>query len=207
MGVNQKRNAVSVYLCLTLQREENMVVSNQQRALGVFSSHPVAERALHELKASGFPMDKVSIIAKQADKEKQLEDAQVSDRLGRQDVAGPTEVVRETGVAAFWTSILVGLTSLTLPGVGPVLAAGTLAPALIAAVGSAGAGAIGFGNLVRALTNLGVPEEQARVYSNSLQQGDYLAILEGTEEEIQRAETVLSDQGIQNWGIYNSPNS
>lgn len=40
-----------------------MVLNDDKRAVGVFSSRQKAEYALNELKASGFPMDKVSIIA------------------------------------------------------------------------------------------------------------------------------------------------
>jgi hypothetical protein len=59
--------------------------------------------------------------------------------------------------------------------------------------------------LVRTLTDLGIPEKQARVYSDRLHQGDYLVIVDGTEDEIGRAEGIFSDRGIQDWSVYNSP--
>ena len=43
-----------------------MVTSNQTRALGLFSNREDAEQALTELKSSGFPMDKVSVVARDA---------------------------------------------------------------------------------------------------------------------------------------------
>lgn len=182
-----------------------MVVSNQKRALGVFDTRQAAENALNELKASGFPMDKVSIIAKDADKDKQLGGAQTSDRIGNQNVETATAVVGDALTSATWGSVLVGLTSLALPGIGVVLAAGSAGVALVTAVGGTGLGAVAAGNLVKALADLGIPEAQARTYGDRLHQGDYLVLVDGTEDDIHRAEATFSNGGIQNWGVYNSP--
>lgn len=182
-----------------------MVVSNQKRALGVFDTRQAAENALNELKASGFPMDKVSIIAKDADQDKQLGGAQTSDRIGNQNVETATAVVGDALTSATWGSVLVGLTSLALPGLGVVLAAGSAGVALVTAVGGTGLGAVAAGNLVKALADLGIPEAQARTYGDRLHRGDYLVLVDGTEDDIHRAEATFSNGGIQNWGVYNSP--
>jgi hypothetical protein len=102
--------------------------------------------------------------------------------------------------------VLVGLGSLAIPGVGPIIAAGSVATALVATVASTGIEAAALGGLVRAISDLGIPEEQARVYSDRLHQGHYLVIVDGTEDEIGRAESIFSDRGIQDWGVY-SPQS
>jgi hypothetical protein len=67
-------------------------------------------------------------------------------------------------------------------------------------------GAIGAaaGGLVGALVGLGIPEERAKVYNDRLSRGDYLIFVEGTEDEIRRAETILHHRGIQEWGIYDA---
>lgn len=44
-----------------------MVVTDKKYAVGVFSSRKVAQQAIDELKASGFSMEKVSIVAKDAE--------------------------------------------------------------------------------------------------------------------------------------------
>ena len=75
--------------------EENTVVSDRKRAVGVFSNRQQAEQALNELKASNFPMDNVSLIARDADQDEQLGGAQMSDRVGNKDVGGATGVVGE----------------------------------------------------------------------------------------------------------------
>lgn len=42
------------------------------------------------------------------------------------------------------------------------------------------------------------------MYSDRLQQSYYLIILDGTDKEISRAESILRQQGIQNWGVFDS---
>jgi len=180
-----------------------MVVSEQKHAFGVFSSHQNAEQALNELKTSGFSMDKVSLIAKQTEQDEQLAGAQVSDHIGNQNIQSPTGVVADALAGSFWGTVLVGLGSLALPGIGPVIAAGSLGLGLVTSAAGIGIGALASGNLIKVLANLGIPEEQASVYSDHLLRGNYLVILEGTDDEISRAEAIFSNQAIQDWSIYN----
>lgn len=51
----------------------------------------------------------------------------------------------------------------------------------------------------------GIPEDQAKFYQDRVSQGDYLVIVEGTEPEIARAEAILNNRGIQQWGVYDAP--
>ncbi len=179
-----------------------MITSYATHALGVFANSREVEQAVNDLKASGLPMEKVSIIAKDVERTS-LSEAQVSSRIGNQDV-DTTGAVGNTLTATTWGSALVGLSSLALPGLGAVLAAGSVGVALVASVAGVAVGAAANNNLLRALADLGIPEDRARVYSDRLQQSYYLLILDGTEEEIHRAEPVLRDRGIQYWGIYDS---
>jgi hypothetical protein len=99
----------------------------------------------------------------------------------------------------------VGLGSLALPGIGPIIAAGSIATALVATVASTGIEAAATSGLVKALADLGIPKEEARVYSDQLLQSHYLVIVDGTEDEMSRAESIFSAQGIQGWSVYNTP--
>ena len=179
-----------------------MVAIAKKRAFGLFSSREETEQALNELKASGFAMDKVSIIAKQADENDRLSGAKMSASVGDRDVESATGVVGDAVSGATWGTILVGLTSLALPGIGPILAAGSLGVALLTGVAGTAMTTANIGGLVKALTDLGIDESQARTYSDRLIQGYYLAIVDGTDEEINRAGEIFSHQGIQNWGIF-----
>ncbi|BAY37226.1 hypothetical protein NIES2111_15630 [Nostoc sp. NIES-2111] len=100
---------------------------------------------------------------------------------------------------------MIGLSSLALPGLGTVLAAGSVGVALVSSIGGVAVSAAATQNLVNAMGKLGIPEERARVYSDRLQQGNYLLIIDGSEEEIHRAESILREDGIEYWDIYNVP--
>jgi len=180
-----------------------MVTKNSIHALGVFTNAQKLEQAINNLKASGFSLDRVSVIAKDVKEGENIGEAELSDRIGDQNV-NASAPVGDTLTAASWGSLLVGLSSLALPGLGAVLAAGSVGVALATSVAGVAVGAAANQNLVKALTDLGIPEERARIYSDRLQQSYYLLILEGTEAEIQPAEAILREQDIQNWGIYGS---
>lgn len=179
-----------------------MTNSEQKRALGVFANQEQAEQSLNELKSSGFPMEHVSVVVKQADEAEQLSGAEVSDHIGDQDIKTPIGVVKDTFAHSSWAFVLAGLTSLALPGIGPILAAGSLGAALVATTASTGIGAIATRNVVKAFTQLGIPEDKASIYSDHLLQGNYLVMVEGNSDEVQSAEQVFSHQGIRDWGIY-----
>src|SRR5690606_26843391 len=65
--------------------------------------------------------------------------------------------------------LLAGVASLSIPGFGPFIAAGPIASAL----GGAGIGAVA-GGVIGALTNMGVPEEEAHYYAEGVRRGGTL---------------------------------
>jgi hypothetical protein len=180
-----------------------MAIQGYKRAVGTFSNRQAAEDALNRLRESGFPMDRVSVLAKDTDRNEQIGGANVRDRSEMTD-RGDTEAQEGAGIGAVTGTVLggiggllVGLEALLIPGVGPFLAAGTIATTLA----GAGIGAAA-GGLVGALTGLGIPEEEARAYSKRVSQGEFLVIVDGTENEIERAASILSNQGIRHWAVY-----
>ena len=178
-----------------------MVAIAKKRAFGIFPSRKAAEQAMNELKAASFPMENVSVIAKQAEENAELSGVTMSDRVGNRDVDS-TGAMGDAVTSATWGTVLVGLTSLALPGIGPILAAGSFGVALLTGVAGTAMTAANIGGLVKALTDLGIDESQARTYSDRLIQGYYLAIVDGSDEQINRAGEIFSHQGIQNWGIF-----
>jgi hypothetical protein len=80
---------------------------------------------------------------------------------------------------------------------------GALATALGTALTGGAIGAAG-GSLVGGLVGLGIPEGQAKIYGDRISQGGYVVMVEGTEDDISRAESILGRGGIQDWGIYNA---
>ncbi|NJM63093.1 MAG: histidine kinase, partial [Oscillatoriales cyanobacterium RU_3_3] len=87
---------------------------------------------------------------------------------------------------------------------GPIMLAGAEATAIATTLAGTALGATA-GGLIGALVGLGIPEEEAKAYSDRVARGDYLVLLNGTESEIAEAERVLSRGGIQQWGVYDYP--
>ena len=192
-----------------------MALGHQKRAVGTFSSYQDAEVAVRELRDSGFPMDRVSVVGRDTDRANELTDIGTGDHLGdrSKQVAHDTQAdegARKGAVAGGTlgglTGLLVGLGALAIPGIGPVMLGGALATALATTISGGAIGAAA-GGLVGALVGLGIPEDRARVYNDRVSRGDYLVIVDGSEEEVRRAESILSHRGIQEWGIYDAAGS
>jgi hypothetical protein len=190
-----------------------MALRQNRRAVGVFSNRHDAEIALRELRDSGFPMDRVSVITQDADRRDEIAGADVSgDVRERADKAADKTKADEgtkTGAIAGGalggiTGLLVGLGTLAIPGIGPIMLAGATATALATTLAGTAIGAAA-GSLLGGLIGLGIPEERARVYNDRVSRGGYLIIVEGTDDEIHRAEAILRNRGIEEWGVYDHP--
>ncbi len=177
---------------------------SQRRAVGVFPNRRDAENALHELKNSGFPMNRVAVIVKDADRDDQIAGAQVSDRVDNKAEEGAAVGAVSGGVLGGLTGLLVGLGTLAIPGIGPIMLAGATATTIATTLAGGAIGAVA-GSLLGALVGLGIPEERARVYSERVARGQYLVIVDGTVEEIAKAEAILSHRGIEEYGVYDAP--
>ncbi len=168
------------------------------RAVGLFPSLQDAEYALNELKNSGFSMDRVSIIARDAERHDQIAGADIS----AVPAAGAGTGAVTGTVLGGMAGLLIGLGALEIPGVGPVIAAGTLGTTLATTLAGAGIGAAS-GGFVGGLTGLEFEQERDRAYSERVSRGEYLVIIDGNSAEISQAESILKNRGIQDWGIYN----
>lgn len=182
-----------------------MVLGQYIRAIGAFKSCQDTKTALSQLLDFGFPKEKVSVIAKDSESQERLSRANnVNDPVATQaqkSVASGT--VAGTTVGGLG-NLLVGLGTVVIPGMGSLLTIGSMGKTLSASVADAGNEATS-DSLVRAFTAVGIPEDRARVYSDRISQGDYVVIVEGTQEEITKAESLLSERGIQEWGVYEAP--
>ncbi|MBW4664377.1 MAG: general stress protein [Chroococcus sp. CMT-3BRIN-NPC107] len=183
-----------------------MALGLNKRAVGVFSTRNEAEHALHELNNSGFPMNKISVIAKDADRQDDIAGVDVQDKVGNKADEGASAGALTGGVLGGATGLLVGLGALAIPGVGPIVLAGEVATALATTLAGGAIGAAA-GGLIGALVGLGIPEERAKVYSDRVSRGQYLVMIDGSDAEVARAESVLTGRGIEEFGIYDIPGS
>lgn len=180
-----------------------MALGLNKRAVGVFNTRSEAENALHELNNSGFPMNKISVIAKD-DNQDDIAGIDVQDKVGNKADEGASAGALTGGVLGGATGLLVGLGALAIPGVGPIVLAGEIATAIATTLAGGAIGAAA-GGLIGALVGLGIPEEKAKIYNDRISQGHFLVMVDGNDAEIARAESVLTGRGIEDFGIYDIP--
>jgi hypothetical protein len=175
-------------------------VQTKRRSIGVFSHCRDAEAALAELRDAGFPMNQVSLIAKDGNAHGTVG----ADRAtGNKADEGAKAGAATGGVLGGLGGLLVGLGALALPGIGPVIAGGAVATALATTLAGGAIGAAA-GGIVGGLVGLGIPEDRAKVYSDRFQRGDYLVIVDGTEAQIRNAETILKRRGIEEFAVFDA---
>jgi hypothetical protein len=89
--------------------------------------------------------------------------------------------------SAPWRVAALGV--IAIPGIGPLVAAGVLATTLVGA-----AGGTLVGGLVGALTDYGVSEEDAHVYSEGVRRGGTLVTVRADDARAAEAERILNQQ-------------
>ncbi|AVH64891.1 hypothetical protein CDG77_28930 [Nostoc sp. 'Peltigera membranacea cyanobiont' 213] len=183
-----------------------MALSQNQRAIGVFTHRRDAEQALHELRDSGLAMEKVSVVVQNADRNHQITDDEIKERTGDKADEGATVGGLSGGAVGGLTGLLVGLGTLAIPGVGPIMLAGAAATALVTTLVGASIGAA-TGTFAGALVGWGISEEQAKAYNERVQHGHYFIIVDCTSFEIAKVEAILQRWGIEEFGIYEPLNS
>lgn len=125
-----------------------------KRAAGLFYSRDEAEAAVSALRDAGYDMDRVSVIAKDADK---LDGHETTEEIGNKADDGAATGAVTGGALGGITGLLIGLGTLAIPGIGPILLAGAEATAIATTLAGAGIGAAA-GGLIGALIGLGIPE-------------------------------------------------
>lgn len=174
---------------------------DDKRVAGLFDSRNEAEAVVRELKDSGYEMHDVSIIAKDADNRNGIE---TTKKIGNKADDGATAGAITGGTLGSITGLLVGLGTLAIPGIGPILLAGAGATTIATTLAGAGIGAAA-GGLAGALVGLGIPEDKAKIYTDSVKNGSFLVIVDGTAAEVARADVIMNHHGVKEFGIYDLP--
>mgnify|MGYP005857728181 CR=1 FL=1 len=175
-----------------------MTSNQRQHGIGLFHTRQRAIQAFDELKNTGFPMNKISILTQYPTNDEQLSSA---DKSGLTLTSGEGAAAGAVVGATIGGSIalVAGLSALLVPGFGLALAVESLLITLLGSGASATAG-----GLVGALRGWFLPEEVATFYNDQISKGVYLVTVEGTENEIRWAEPILTRWGIQEWRVYPS---
>lgn len=173
-----------------------MAITSQTKTIvGVFNSVPDAHSAVRELEAQGISRDEISVVANK--------NATGFETMDNRDKA--SDVVADAGIGAAIGGVggllLSAAGALTIPVIGPILAAGPIAAALTGAgIGAAAGGLIG------ALTESGIPEEEAKYYAEGVRRGDVLVTVKTDEVMSERVCDILDrhdaidvEDRVQNW--------
>ncbi|MBD2846939.1 general stress protein [Paenibacillus sp. IB182496] len=147
-------------------------MDQSHKVVGVFHTGEEAVAAIESLKKQGYRSDEISVVAKD---EEEVE--QVAEATGTKAPEGLAAGATAGGVLGGLTGLLAGVGALAVPGVGPLLAAGPIAAALTGAAVGAGAG-----GLVGGLIGMGIPEEDAQMYSDYVKDGRILVMVEPRED-------------------------
>src|SRR5437763_11297877 len=157
---------------------------------GLFKTRVAAEAAVDAIIKRGYTRDDISVLMSDATKSKEF-----AIEAGTHVAQGAAVGGTVGGVAgATLAAIAAVSTSLALPGIGFLIAAGPIVAAL-AGLGAGGA----TGGLIGALVGAGIPEHRAKVYDAGLRSGGILIGIEAkADEDISKLEQLLADLGAEN---------
>lgn len=158
--------------------------------LGIFSMDDDAAEAIRELNRDGYDPKDISIMMR----DNQGVVTESGSRVGEGLVSGATT----GGIIGALAGLAIGVGAIVIPGVGGFLVGGPLAVALgiTGAAATTVTGAVTgvvAGGIVGALIGLGIPEEEARSYEESINRGGILVAVPAREGEEQEAADVLDE--------------
>lgn len=167
---------------------------NKNSCVAIFKTHQEAEQAIKDLEKSGFDMKKLSILGKGYHPEEQA--------VGYYNTGDRVKYWGKQG--AFWGGLwglLLGSAFFWVPGIGPLAVAGpfvsTIVGGLEGAVLTGGLTAIG-----AALYSIGIPKDSVVKYETAIKSDNFLVIVHGTKDEVERASEILGTNKEAEVGVH-----
>jgi stress response protein YsnF len=133
--------------------------------IGLFDRRTDAEAAYRELLALRIPKGDLNVVAHQH----AIEDEGPAGKTPKMTGTGAAAGAGTGAAAGVGVGVLAGIGALMIPGIGPAVVAGPIA----AGLAGAGVGAAA-GGLLGALVGMGIPDEEAKVYSEGVRRGGTL---------------------------------
>ena len=137
-----------------------MAIMQGSAVVGVFNERADADRAVDDLVRNGYRRDQIGVIAR-----------------GDESSHGTTTMIGAATGAGVAGLVSLGMSFGVIPVIGPIMAVGPLAAALISAAG----GAVAAG-LVGALMDWGVSEEEAEFYEKEVKAGRFVVTIHDVED-------------------------
>lgn len=157
--------------------------------VGSFDRHTDAAQAAAKLMSAGFMQSDINVVSNNTGKAG-VSDAPDNVHAASVDASGVTTGALTGGALGGAAGVAVAMLGLAIPGIGPILAAGTLATVLA----GAGAGAVA-GGLIGGLTDAGVSDTDAEYYAESVRRGGALVTVRVDDSRVEEAESILRDGG------------
>ena len=155
-------------------------------AFGIFKSRESTENCVSKLVSSGFQNNDISILASDPNTTKDL-----ATEKHTKAPEGVTTGATTGGLVGGAIGLLVGIGTIAIPGVGPLIAAGPI----MATLAGVGAGAAA-GGIVGALVGMGIPEYEAKRYEGHVRDGGILISVDcDTSDLVSKAKKVLENNG------------
>ena len=162
--------------------------SKKKAVFGIYDSRAEAESAANRILESGFSRDDVSVLMSDTQSTKDF-----ATKKNTKAPEGTTTGGVIGGAAGGVLGLLAGIGSLSIPGLGPLIAAGPIM-AVLAGIGSGGV----VGGIIGALVGMGIPEYEAKRYEGRVKEGGVLLSVHcDTGEEVDRAKSLLEDTGAE----------
>jgi uncharacterized membrane protein len=156
--------------------------------VGSFDSFNEAHRVANDLRAAGYLDSDISIVANNATGEYR-DDERVRAASDKETSATAKGAV--TGaVVGGGAGLAASLAGLAIPGIGPIIAAGPI----VATLAGAGTGAVA-GGLIGGLVDLGVPENDAQYYAESVRRGGALVTVRADAARADEAAAIMRERG------------
>lgn len=166
-------------LFMPIQSKENMM----HVVVSTFSEMGHAETAVAALQKAGFDHDEIGVLMRGYLVREQMGAADADEALSGAGIGA----LAGTAVGSFF-GLLAGAASITVPGVGLVLAGGVVA----ATLGGAAAGAV-YGTLLGIVIKLGLTDEDARFYTDTLANDGVVVLVKARGERAAKAWRILHE--------------
>ena len=162
-----------------------MTTATTNTIIGVFRDRAHADKAINDLVQAGISRDQVSVLST----DERATSADVPRLLPSEDIGSGSTAGTGAAVGGFF-GFIAGIVALAIPGIGPIIAAGPLAAAIMGAgIGAAAGGITG------ALTDVNVPEDRAKKYSEAVRSGSILLAVRVSENLVDDAADLLDRNG------------
>ena len=175
--------------------------------VGLFGNVTQAQAAVVQLRKTGINANDIGVAMRSNDTTPAGKPT-VADVATDTGVGGAATGAMTGGALGGLAGLLIGIGAITIPGIGPIVAAGPLGTALASTLVGAGIGAA-TGGIIGALVDAGVPEEDARLYQTGVERGGVLVTARVPAGQEQAALDLLNANGARDVNAdasdYNNP--